>query len=234
MKHSLFFDGVDICDYNAYIIAQDVFNAPEKEYEEINIPGRNGTLFIDREKYKNITVSYAAVMLDGFQSSANRLRNFLASRTGYKRLEDTYHPDEYYLACYRGETQIKTTSRFDVGKFILNFSRKPQRFLKSGENAIILNDSAIIANPELTTAKPLIRVYGSGTIDVGYTSFTVDKSEHEYVDIDSEIEDIYCGTANCNSLVTLTDFPVLGAGETQVNIGEGITRVEITPKWWRL
>ena len=56
-----------------------------------------------------------------------------------------------------------------------------------------------------------------------------------YKTIDSELQDAYKGTTNCNSLVTLSNgFPKLIKGENEISFSGGITSVEVIPKWWTL
>lgn len=237
MNHSLIYDGVDIGDFHAHIFQQNVYDAPAREYTRIDIPGRNGQLLIDEGRYPNVSVEYAAVMVDNFRHHIDRLRNFLLTRVGYKRLEDTYHPDEFYQAVYTGMIEVTTTAQTDKGKFIMSFERKPQRWLKSGEETHVCEGNLTLVNPELTIAKPLIRVYGQGTLTINGNEITVaypTGQNPEYIDIDSDIEDVYKGTENHNNAVTLPDhnFPVLLPGENEITC-DGLT-CEIIPRWWRL
>ena len=83
-------------------------------------------------------------------------------------------------------------------------------------------------------AKPLIRVYGVGELGIGSETITITKGATEYIDIDCDIQDCYEGLENRNGLVSLTDFPTLPSGNTGITLGTGITKVEITPRWWTL
>lgn len=235
MSEHLYFDGVDLNEFGALPVLGNIYASATRDYESISVPGRNGALLIDRGGYSNVLRRWDVVFSGALASSnAARLRSFLITRTGYKRIEDTLHPDEFCLGCFRGGLDSTIAENVKYVGYSLEFDCKPQRFLKDGDEAVIFTSDGALANPEPTTARPLIRVYGAGTITVDGTSVTIASNDNAYVDIDSEIEDCYCGSVNCNSLVTLTDFPVLGPGEPAVVIGEGITRVEITPRWWRL
>ena len=48
--------------------------------------------------------------------------------------------------------------------------------------------------------------------------------------------DAYKGTISKNGNVELSDynFPVLVPGTNTITLGTGITKVEITPRWWQL
>lgn len=92
-----------------------------------------------------------------------------------------------------------------------------------------------IYNPTLFASKPLIRVTGSGTVGIGDETITI-ASGYDYVDIDSEIQNCYCGNQNANAAVTFSNrkFPELQPGLNGVTFGTGIESVQITPRWFRL
>lgn len=92
-----------------------------------------------------------------------------------------------------------------------------------------------IYNPTLFASNPLIRVTGSGTVGIGDNTITVG-SGYSYVDIDSEIQNCFCGTQNANAIVDFStgEFPTLPPGVTGITVGSGITSVQITPRWYRV
>lgn len=92
-----------------------------------------------------------------------------------------------------------------------------------------------ITNPTAFEAKPIIRIYGAGTVGIGDVNVTFDGSS-EYVDLDCELQDAYYGPANKNSAVTLDPnrFPVIPASGAEIVLGSGITQVDITPRWFEL
>ena len=134
---SLIFDGVDSRDYGIYITGDAVFNSPERDVETIEIPGRNGAYALDKGRFSNIEVSYPAGIAGDteadFRQGISAFRNALASRKGYKRLEDDYNHDEYRMAVYKSGLEV-TPKALKAGEFTITFDCQPQRFLKSGEN----------------------------------------------------------------------------------------------------
>lgn len=96
-------------------------------------------------------------------------------------------------------------------------------------------DPTCVVNPTSQTALPVIRVYGYGTLTVGSETITIAQHANAYIDIDCEIMDCYCGAVNCNSLVSFSshEFPKLPAGVTHIAYSGNITKVEVTPNWWR-
>lgn len=75
---------------------------------------------------------------------------------------------------------------------------------------------------------------GKGNLRIGDYVITISNIS-SYLTIDSELQDAYKGTTNCNSLVTLSNgFPKLIKGENEISFSGGITSVEVIPKWWTL
>ena len=167
---SFTFNGVNSRTYGVYITGKGVYNAPERNVEMVEIPGRNGSYALDKGNFNNIEVTYeAAIFADtqaDYADAMSDLRNFLCSQTGYVRLEDDYNPNEYRLAVYKSGLE---TDPFlsKMGKFELVFDCKPQRFLTSGETALDILQDPVLTNPTLFDAHPFIEAVGYGRIVVG-------------------------------------------------------------------
>lgn len=235
--NSLTFDGENSLDYGIYISGEGVYDAPRRAVEMVTIPGRNGTLAIDQGRFENIDVKYAAGAFGSTQAEyAGRMRafrNMLASRHDYVRLEDDYHPDEFRLGLYKSGLEVKTVSMSRAGEFDIIFDCKPQRFLKSGENVYTRTASGSINNPTLFEARPLLVVTGTGNLTVNGVQIAISATP---TTIDCEAMEAYNGTTSRNSDIVLTPnkFPILKPGNNTITLGSGITKVEITPRWWRI
>lgn len=236
MRSTIIFGGKNLSEFDTYISGEGTFGAPQRSVREEVVPGRNGSLIIDNGRYENEVVSYPAYIVTNFKRNIEGLRSYLLSVKGYARLEDSYHPDVYCLAALSGGIDVKTSGRYNhEGQFTLEFNRKPQRFLKSGEEVIAFEQSGLIYNPTLFDALPMIRIYGNGSITIG--SVEVEwNGPSSYVDLDCDIQDAYYMGSNMNQYIQMSgyDFPKLQPGETQIILGDGVTRAEIIPRWWIL
>lgn len=253
MRNYLIIDGVSSLDYGLFISGKGAYSSPAKRYEEVDIPGRNGKLLLDTENYfDNVDVSYDAFMYedpDGAYTKLNyqealeyrtlrerlgALRAFLGSREGYFRLEDTYHTDEYRMAYYVDDISPEMSDNLHLASFTLKFVCKPQRFLKSGENVLTLTSGLSLYNPTNFKSSPLIRAYGTGSFTVSGVKMTIN-SANIYTDIDCDLMECYKGSTNCNNNVVLNNsvFPSLTPKENVISMS-GITKLEITPRWWTL
>lgn len=216
MRDYFYFADKSSEDFRMYITDAGVYASPKRKYESVAIPGRNGNLLFEEDNYDNVDLVYPAVIVDDFDANYKAMEAFFTSQRGYKRLEDTYHPDEYYLATFKGVEGLKHTIGEKAGTFRMVFERKPQRFLKSGEQPKIMLGSGSgafsLKNPSKFPASPIIRARTSGTIKVNDKTVTINKPAGvSYIDIDCELQEAYSGTVNCNGYIILNDgeFPKL-------------------------
>lgn len=253
MRNYLIMDGVSSISFGVFISGNGTFTSPVKQYEEVEIPGRNGKLLMNTEPiFNNVDVTYNSFAFEdpkrnyskvntGFSLDAyyrtlgeqlGALRAFLNSRDGYFRLEDTYNPEEYRMAYYAKAFTPTVDRSLKSAQFPLVFTCKPQRFLKSGEVSKDYTSQSTIVNPTLFKAKPLIRAYGTGNFTISGIKVTINNA-NDYTDIDCESMECYKGTTNCNGNVTLDNgtFPILSPGTNPVSMS-GITKLTITPRWW--
>lgn len=245
------FAGRDLADFGVYINGNGTFNAPERDARAVSVNGRNGDIIIDNGRYKNIKVKYKAFIVDDFQSNIDALRDFFNSFTGYQRLEDTYHPDEFRLARVSGSFTVKPVDKLYAGEFELVFDCMPQRWLKSGEEAFHWETNSsrtttiTLLNETQQAALPFIHVvmqdFQQMTLSINGVRLSTEFTDAEFY-IDAELQEVY--TVSMVSLgYSLLDgkFPSLTAGENTVVIkyagGSGFqvtNDIYFTPRWWRL
>lgn len=194
LLNHLTYDGVDSSDFGVFISGEGVFDAPARRGEMISIPGRNGSLFMDEGVFENITVEYPAFIGTGyeelFRTKLGDLRSALSSRGNYKRLTDTYHPDEFRLGVFREGLEVDPQHITRAGGFTMKFDCKPQRFLVSGEDPVLFVANGTITNPTLFESAPLLKVTGNGGVAIGPYRFNVVNNEWTII-IDTEIIDSY-------------------------------------------
>lgn len=178
MIKDLTFDGLSLSDYGVGITGAGVYNAPKRAVNMVTIPGRDGDYALDEGRFENIEITYPAGAFDDdqpdFAEKMSDLRNELASRIGYKRLEDEYNPDEYRLGIFKDGLDVSPAHYSRAGEFDLVFNCKPQRFLTSGEVEQEITSGGTITNPTLFESKPILLVTGYGDIDINGELITVD------------------------------------------------------------
>ena len=232
----LTFGGVQSNQYGVWISGAGTYDAPGRDLEYIQIPGRSGDLIVDNGRYTNIEIVYPAYIADDFDTKFDTFRALMLSKKGYQILTDTYHPDEFRLAALSGGLSAETGAYNKIGGFDLTFNCQPQRWLYSGLVVTTLSSSGSISNPTNYASKPNIRVYGYGNIGIGSNTITVASHGLQYIDIDCQAMDAFCGAVNANSYVTITgdDFPVLSPGANNISLSGNISNIQITPRWFTI
>lgn len=121
------------------------FPSPAKDIEIVPVAGKNGSVVYDNGSYKNVELTAELVIepqkhYEDILSQYDDIRDAIMTQKGYQRLEDSLYPDEYRLAiatdCMLSEVDTA------LGKATITFDAKPQRFLKSGEQAVAFTDSS--------------------------------------------------------------------------------------------
>ena len=234
MMNHLIYAGKNSADFEVYISGESTFTTPIRDIEVVDVPGRNGTLSIDHGRYANVNIPYPAFIAYDFRRNYDAFRAFMLSVNGYAELSDSYDEDHYRLARFNAEITPEMTQLNRHGKFTISFDCDPRRFRKDGKRVIEFEDDGAVKNPTLYTALPLIRVYGTGTVTVGGISVQIVTADG-YTDINSEVQEAYKGSTNCNGNIVLTDgkFPEIAPGVNQIEL-DGITKVEIIPHWWTI
>lgn len=229
------YDGLPSSTFEAYIASSNFLDGASRDVSPVEIPGRNGNLNLDNRRFNNFVLVENLYIRKDIMQNANALRQFLAahSRTYYP-IEEDFTPDIFRMARFAGEFAVETFDHVG-GAFSIEFDCKPQRFLKSGTVMEEITSGSTLNNPTAFQAQPLIRIYGNGVLTIGTQTVTVANNTYAYVDVDSEVMDCFYGTTNLNSKVTLSghEFPVLEPGSNAISF-TGITKVEITPRWWMI
>ena len=233
MRNYFTLGGTDCRTYGVYISGQGTFNSPARAADMLSVPGRNGDLIGTGSRLENAELIYPAFIYADFANNLAAFRAFLLSDPGYRKLVDTYHPDEYRMAAYNAALQPEVMPTNDAGTFDIVFNVKPQRYLNSGDTVLTFTANDWITNPTLFESKPLLRIYGTGGVRIGDNTISLSAND-EYTDVDCDIMYAYKGSTSKNQYVSVSgiDFPTIPPGRQRVALGTNITKVEITPRWW--
>lgn len=257
MPNQLTIDGVNITTtYGVYITGTGIYNSPEKEYNWHEIPNRDGSILGVERRLRNVEIVYNAVIYNNLDSNISGLRNFLLSRNGLVRISDTAHPDEFRMGVYSGPFEPVVSRYGQIGIFVLEFTCQPQRWLTSGEveasqsitPSATTKISLTVTNPTNFPSRPLLKVYGTGTLTVNGTDVIISDtlpSSVPYLIIDCDTMTIYQSgyDTNYNPYVSMrsaneygVDFPTLKSGNNTISTAysQNISQVKVTPRWWRV
>ena len=98
-------------------------------------------------------------------------------------------------------------------------------------DVITLVSPGTIVNTATKDSKPVIKLFGNGSIDLTVNSDVIHLTNIvDYVTIDSDMMDCYKGSELMNNNM-LGEFPLLVVGENTFSWTGSVTSVEITPNW---
>ena len=207
-------------------------------------------LIFETGSYENRTATASCFCLQkDVEKALSAAGRFLMSKHGYRRLETSDDPNHFWLARVENSPQIMQRMRM-LAPFEISFDCKPQRFLKSGEEKIVLTKFGGLVhklyNPYGFPSRPLIHAHwnaDSGNyIGLQFsnktgqnTSITARAVDGTDLFIDCDIHDAYNDLGNQNKRIITYDFPTLQAGENSIGIYQfELEYLEITPRWWEL
>ena len=227
-------DGISSRDAGICLQSPLALSGAVPNIAKTTVAGRNGDLLRFDGSYKNRDASVSCFVLrENVNNTVTALSQWLTGNAAYRKLEYSEWPEYYMMARITAGPDTDVRARL-LAPFDLEFDCKPQRFLKSGELQITLSEPGTLYNSGFP-ALPLITVYGSGsgTLTAGGVTMQL-KAIDEYVTLDCDLQDAYKGLTNKNSTIYAPEFPVLKPGENLITWTGGVTRVEITPRWWTL
>lgn len=207
------FDGENSRDYGIYVQSVKVFGAPTRDVEMVSIPGRDGEFVLDKGRFNNIQVVYTCAFGTytkyDFNTGVSDFRNWLASRKGYKRLEDEINIGEYRMAVFKDGLDVSTLNK-ETGTFEVTFDCKPQRWLNDASALPVeMASGDDIYNPTLFESHPTLEVNGYGSISIGGGEITLHNDPIGRVQLGG-------GTSYKNTITYTFD-------QTQFNTGDFIT-----------
>jgi phage-related protein len=151
---------------------------------------------------------------------------------GYGKLMTDKDPGGYFKAHvmsgleYEKYLQVKD-------KMTVTFKINPPFFyLNSGDTPLpFITSPAVINNPGTHHAEPLIKVTGSGHINLDINGKIVQLTGiTDYIYIDSESQYVYKDTTNLGDKM-VGDFPVLNPGVNNIAWTGTVTEIEIIGRW---
>lgn len=242
----IIFNGTSSKDLELRVAKAPDYVAAKRDFQSIDIPGRNGSVHIDNGRFQNVSRSYeVSFAIPGYNDHiklftlpASKIAAWLNAPIGYARLEDSYDAGVYRMARYNGDLNIENILSM-AGKATLEFDCMPERFLKTGEEPIEGVSYVEVVNPTLFPAKPRIEIVGTGRCNLYVESQMVilDLGNQTSITVDCYYKEVYSGNIDMNNNCTLVDgdFPTIAPGKCRIGVdGSGITKLKVTPNWWTI
>lgn len=200
---------------------------PTRRFTEQAVAGRNGSVLLLDESFPNVIQEYEVYLSAeslGLPDVASACAAWLCEPKGYATLSDSYDSTvtrEAYLV--DGFNVENALNKF--GRCTISFSCKPQKWLVNGQTA---STALTVVNPTVFDARPLLKVSGSGTIEINDVEIEVLEAVSDFY--------IDCETMNAddNSKIYCLDFPKFTVGTSVITLDANITSFEYVPRWWTL
>jgi len=218
------FNNKNSVDYNISITKMPPIHTIDDVGEYIEVPGRDGYLYISQNRRAPIkkTIEFTIYPDDYLQE----IQKWLKAKGN---LILSIEPDVYFNARIQAMREYWGANNEKV--VVVNFTCQPWAYLHSGQNIVtVTTKNNMLYNHTEETSKPLIKIFGSGSVDLLINNKIHKFNINEYVEIDSELMESYKDT----SMVTFTgDFPELTPGENNISWNGDVTKIEIVPRWRR-
>lgn len=234
-----YYNGRRSTDMGLYLLNPPRIPWPARQADFVEVPGRNGSLRIDRGSYKNVRISYNCFFA-GDPARASEIAGWLCSSGSYIELRDSYNPCVFRLAVFDGGVDVQNDFN-QIGRVQITFDCKPQQWTDTGQQPISymipaapydyfdLREMGELYNPYPFTAAPLILLDGSAdvalTISNDQGERTLRCTTSYYTTVDCEMHNMSGAyqrgdvEANLNSqLKATTDFPVLAPGRNIIKL----------------
>lgn len=251
-----YFKGISSASFGLRVGGVDNYGAPGRRYTEYLIPGANGTKIVDSGCFEAYPREYAVALPNDphVESTMSAIKAWLLGEGGDFRLEDSYAPDVYRMAHLASgiETELMGASGRSV-KFGLNFICQPEKWLKSGERAILIEDDgyAWLHNPTGMETYPQIIVHSTNgcTIEfvrpelngVTHDPYCVIEVSQPFSDlpivIDGQTTEAWMQGSglSANTWVEFQGRPLLNKEPAIVRLVDAAgASIEVIPRWWRL
>lgn len=194
----------------------------ERNYEEIEIPGRNGTLYIDKESYKSFSYSITCTLMPN-----SDIRNIAKWLNGSGKLTISIETDKYYDVIIKNQIDFEQVYRV-CNEFVVNFEVQPIAHSIKEKEINISNQTAITITESTYDIYPYIKVAGSGNITLMINNKSVIlKNIIDYIELDCGLEEAYKNSLNCNNLIECEDFPKLSSGENNISWIGNVSNIQI-------
>jgi len=172
--------------------------------------------------------------MEFFIPDQERISLINAWLVGYGKLRTFKDPGGYFKASvisgleYEEIVKVKDKMRV-VFKINPGFF-----FLDSGDTPMPIGAPGTITNIGTHTAKPYMKITGSGNIDITINGRMFSLiGIVDYIELDSETEYAYRATANAGDKME-GDFPYFDAGDNLISWTGTVTNIQIIPRWREL
>ncbi len=213
-------------DLGLRITSRPELMSAERIIDRTQVDGREGTL-TTLKGWSDRTLTLGAALLGA--DIPMRYREVTARIRVAETLYFSHDPAVYYKVKSVAVSKLNMILSH-LGEFTVEFTCAPFAYMR-GVETITLTETATIENPGSVYSLPRVKVYGTGrrNLKVNGSLITLNLLSSPLV-LDSELMECCFGALARNNLMQ-GDFPLFKVGTNTIELGSGITQVEIEPGW---
>ena len=201
---------------------------PKMKVNKIEIDGRDGDI-IEKVGYESYTKNIGIGLTRNFN-----IDEVIKYFTGDGELIISDEPNKVYIASIYEDVDYEKL--LTMKKATIKYHVQPYKYLKNeakAELSVSTQKSIEVTNKGLEISKPIIKLEGSGTIEIAVNNINVFKytfpSGETEVTIDSLEEEAYHEGVYKNRNM-LGEFPKLSVGKNTISWTATLTKISIEPK----
>lgn len=217
-------------DVNIAVETRPSIPSPIMEYEEVEVPGRDGLLYIERG-YINIEIvisfNFISKDPDEWTNDYRQIKKWLLGH-GNRKLKLSDDTDVYYKV---EKVEIETPERIirRCGKFNVIFTCEPFTYLEEGALEVQLSNYMYNEN---SISKPRYVISGEGLLTINVNGKTVKANVGQQLIIDTELGLCYRSDGSINNIALNGAYEdlYLQEGENTFEWTSGFN-INIVPNW---
>lgn len=212
-----------------------IFTAPARDIEFVAVGGRDGDIAFDRQRYESVIRSIPCTLKPdrvGIEQLIHDVNDWLSTDVRYHDFTWSGDPNFIYKAIVSDGYDIqRLLSRY--GKAILRFRFHPIKYLTTSLSERAVANGANINNPYNTPAKPIIRIIGSGNMQIYIGGELLDlRDVLNGITIDSETQTVTSANGQFTEFDKMFSypFPTLKPGNNTITFSGNVQEMYITPR----
>ena len=239
------FNGRSSKDFNLVIQNDFEINDGDADVSYTSVPGRNVDIVNSNNRYKNGTITYECFVdirhfKHSYYDDLALLRRDLIywlqvkeNFSGYATLYDNMDNEYFYLARL-AKSPVMTFIGPKVATIAIEFNLGSEKYRVAGNSYRSIKSGDTLFNPEPMTSYPIIKIEGTGPIDVtlnGYIYKITEIGGTAY--IDSSRRRVYDDNKLKNSIAVFPNYryPFLESGNNEIVWNNASAKVSIQMNW---
>lgn len=225
------FKGINSLDMGINISSFPQLIKPKRQFQQLQIPGRSGSLYLDNNTYESYSINIGCV-ISPFNENKKDLQEIMQWLSGTGDLILSYDRDKIYNAYIFDGIAISDVI-YNFPNFMVSFIVEPLKKHINYKNDIIeIIEPTTIYNKGMVASYPIITIYGNGNVSltVNEQIFNI-QNINEFITINSEIMEVYKNSENQNNKYNNFSFPIFTEQKNTVSFSGDITKIIIDPNF---